>query len=164
MTAPVTVDDRLAELGIALPDPPRPLAAFEPFVRSGVLVYTSGQIAERDGELVASGVLGADLDVAAGQDAARTCALNVLAQLRAATGSLDAVARLVKVTVFVASAPGFTGQPQVADGASRLFLDVLGAAGRHARSAVGVAALPLGTPVEIEVVAELHPAGDGEAR
>jgi enamine deaminase RidA (YjgF/YER057c/UK114 family) len=157
MTATATVDDRLAELGITLPDPPPPLATFEPVVRSGVLVYTSGQIAERDGQLVSSGVLGADVDVAAGQEAARTCAVNVLAQLRAATGSLDSIARLLKVTVFVASAPGFTGQSQVADGASRLFHDVLGAAGRHARSAVGVAALPLGTPVEIEVVAELRP-------
>ena len=151
-----TAEQRLVRLGLELPDPPEAVAAFEPVVRDGTRVYVSGQIATRDGdELVATGHLGADVDIAAGQDAARACALNVLAQLRSAAGSLDAVRRLVKITVFVASTPDFTAQSQVADGASRLFADVLGPAGAHARAAIGVAALPLGTPVEVEAIAEL---------
>jgi enamine deaminase RidA (YjgF/YER057c/UK114 family) len=149
---------RLVRLGLTLPDPPAAVAAFEPFVHSGDMVYTSGQIATRDGQLVAAGRVGAEVDLATGQEAARVCALNVLAQLRVAAGSLDNIDRLVKITVFVASADDFTLQPQVADGASRLLIDVLGPAGKHARSAIGVAALPLGTPVEIEAVAMLRPA------
>ena len=148
-------EQRLARQGLTLPDPPTAVAAFAPYVRSGSTVYVSGQIAVREGRLVIKGRLGADVDIAGGQAAARMCALNVLAQLNAAAGSLSAIARLVKITVFVASTPDFTSQPQVADGASRLFLDVLGEAGAHARSAIGVAALPLGTPVEVEAVAEL---------
>jgi enamine deaminase RidA (YjgF/YER057c/UK114 family) len=148
-------EQRLARLGLTLPDPSAPVAAFAPYARSGSTVYVSGQIAVRAGQLVTQGRLGADVDVADGQAGARICALNVLAQLNAAAGSLSAIARLVKITVFVASAPDFTSQPQVADGASRLFLDVLGEAGAHARSAIGVAALPLGTPVEVEAIAEL---------
>jgi enamine deaminase RidA (YjgF/YER057c/UK114 family) len=151
-----TAEARLTRLGLQLPDPPAAVAAFEPVVRAGSTVYVSGQVATRDGELVATGRLGDDLDVAGGQDAARQCALNVLAQLRAAAGGLDGVERLVKVTVFVASTPDFTAQPQVADGASRLFVDVLGPAGRHARAAIGVAALPIGSPVEVEAVALLR--------
>jgi enamine deaminase RidA (YjgF/YER057c/UK114 family) len=151
----VSVSERLASLGLVLPEPPPPLATFEPYVVVGYTVYTSGQIATRDGKLVAAGVLGVDVDVAGGQQAARACALNVLAQLNAAAGSLDRIARLVKVTVFVASAPDFTQQPEVANGASRLLIDVLGDAGRHARSAIGVASLPLATPVEVEAVALL---------
>jgi len=148
-------EQRLARQGLTLPDPPAAVAAFAPYVRSGSTVYVSGQIAVREGQLVAKGRLGAEVDIADGQAAARMCALNVLAQLNAAAGSLSAVARLVKIAVFVASTPDFTSQPQVADGASRLFLDVLGEAGAHARSAIGVAALPLGTPVEVEAIAEL---------
>jgi len=151
----VSVSERLASLGLVLPEPPPPLATFEPYVVVGDMVYTSGQIATRDGKLVAAGVLGVDVDVAGGQQAARACALNVLAQLNAAAGSLDRIARVVKVTVFVASAPDFTQQPEVANGASRLLIDVLGDAGRHARSAIGVASLPLATPVEVEAVALL---------
>jgi enamine deaminase RidA (YjgF/YER057c/UK114 family) len=150
-----TVADRLARLGLQVPSPPDAIAAFEPYVRLGDIVYTSGQIAVRDGQLVAKGRLGAEVDIAAGQDAARACALNVLAQLQAAAGSLDAVTRLVKLTVYVASTGEFGQQPQVADGASQLLLDVLGAAGAHARSAIGVAALPLGTPVEVEAIAHV---------
>lgn len=153
---------RLTRLGLTLPDPPAAVAAFEPFVRHGDTVYTSGQIATRDGQLVTTGRLGAEVDLATGQDAARACALNVLAQLRAAAGSLDDIARLIKITVFVASAADFVQQPQVADGASRLFMDVLGPAGAHARSAIGVAALPSGTPVEIEAIAALRPATAAE--
>ena len=155
MTAPHAAEQRLADLGLTLPEPPRPVAAFEPYVRLGDLVYTSGQIATAGGALVDAGRLGAEVDVETGRAAARACALNVLAQLRAAAGSLDAVARLIKLTVFVASAPEFTDQPRVADGASELLIEVLGPAGAHARSAVGVAVLPLGTPVEIEAVAAL---------
>lgn len=151
----MSVSERLASLGLVLPEPPAAVAAFEPYVVNRDTVYTSGQIATRDGKLVATGVLGLDVDVAGGQQAARACALNVLAQLNAAAGALDRIARLVKITVFVASAPDFTQQPQVADGASRLLIDVLGDAGRHARSAIGVASLPLGTPVEVEAVALL---------
>jgi enamine deaminase RidA (YjgF/YER057c/UK114 family) len=159
MTAPRRTEQRLADLGLSLPEPPRPVAAFEPFVRLGELVYTSGQIATAGDALVATGRLGAEVDVDTGRAAARACALNVLAQLRAAAGSLDAIARLVKLTVFVASAPEFTDQPRVADGASQLLIEVLGPAGAHARSAVGVAALPLGSPVEIEAVAALVAGG-----
>jgi enamine deaminase RidA (YjgF/YER057c/UK114 family) len=159
-TAP-TVAARLAELGLTLPDPPAAIAAFRPYIRVDDTVYVSGQIATRDGRLVATGQLGADVDLATGRDAARACAVNVLAQLQAAAGSLDAVTQIVKITVFVASAVGFGQQPQVADGASQLLIDVLGAAGEHARSAVWVAALPLGTAVEVEAIAKLRTrAGD----
>jgi enamine deaminase RidA (YjgF/YER057c/UK114 family) len=145
---------RLARLGLALPTPRAGVTAFQPFVRDGDIVYISGQIATRDGVLVATGRLGAEVDVPTGQEAARACALNVLAQL-AAAGSLDRIERLLKITVFVASTPDFTDQPAVADGASRLLHEVLGPAGPHARSAIGVVALPLGTPVEIEAIAVL---------
>jgi len=150
-----TVADRLARLGLQLPPPPAPVAAFEPYVRHGRTIYISGQIATRDGRLVAAGRLGAGVDLVAGQDAARACAVNLLAQLQAAAGSLDAVMRLVKLTVFIACTGDFVQQPQIADGASQLLLDVLGAAGAHARSAIGVAALPLGTPVEVEAIAQV---------
>jgi len=155
LTTSESAEERLARLGLELPPPPPPVAGFQPYVRSGTSVYVSGQIATRNGELVATGRLGAAVDVATGQDAARACALNVLAQLHAAAGSLSGVARLLKLTVFVACTAEFTAQPQVADGASQLLIDVLGPAGAHARSAVGVAALPLGTPVEVEAIAEL---------
>jgi len=148
----VTTSDRLAELGLTLPPPPPPLPAFQAYVTDGDTIYVSGQIATRDGALVASGQLGAGVDLATGQDAARACAVNLLAQLQAAAGTLDAV-RVLKLTVFVASAVGFTDQPLVANGASELITAVLGEAGAHARSAVGVAGLPLGSPVEIEAVA-----------
>lgn len=148
-----TVADRLARLGRQLPL--APVAAFEPYVRHGGTIYISRQIATRDGRLVSAGRLGAEVDLVAGQDAARACAVNVLAQLQTAAGSLDAVTRLVKLTVFVACTGDFVPQPQVADGASQLLLDVLGAAGAHSRSAIGVAALPLGTPVEVEAIAQV---------
>lgn len=150
-----SVADRLARLGLELPAPPTPVAAFEPYVRHGNTVYTSGQIATRNGHLVATGRLGAEVDLATGRDAARACAVNVLAQLQAAAGGLDAVTRLVKLTVYIACTDEFAQQPQVADGASQLLLDVLGAAGAHARSAIGVAALPLGSPVEVEAIAQV---------
>jgi enamine deaminase RidA (YjgF/YER057c/UK114 family) len=151
------VAPRLTRLGLTLPDPPAALTAFEPFVRHGDMVYTSGQIAIRDGQLITTGRLGTEVDLATGQEAARVCALNVLAVLGTAAGSLDDIAHLVKITVFVASTADFTQQPHVADAASRLLKDVLGPAGAHARSAIGVAALPAGTPVEIEAIATLRP-------
>lgn len=159
-----TATDRLARLGLCLPPPPAAIGPVEPYMLRGNIIYTSGQIATRGGALVASGRLGADLDLAAGQYAARTCAMNVLAQLHAAAGSIDAITQLVKVTVFVACTADFVEQPQVADGASQLLLDVLGPAGIHARSAVGVTALVHGTPVVAEAIAEFHGAGPSRAR
>ena len=148
-------EQRLAELGITLPDVVPPLAAYVPAVRSGAHVFTAGQLPLVDGELLAAGLVGADVSVEEAQACARQCALNALAAVRSETGSLDAVARVVKATVFVASAPGFTGQPGVANGASELLGEVFGDAGRHARSAVGVSALPIGAPVEVELVVEV---------
>lgn len=151
MSAP---EERLAALGIALPVAPPPAAAYLPTTRAGNLVWTAGQLPTRDGELVAEGLVGADVDLATAQECARWCAVNVLAQLKGALGDLAAVAQVVKVVVFVACAPGFTDAHLVADGASELFGEVLGEPGRHARSAVGVAALPRNAPVEVEAIVE----------
>jgi len=151
----VTPEERLAERGIVLPDPPAPAAAYVPWTRAGDLVFTAGQLPLEGGELVATGVLGDSLDLEVGQRCARACAVNVLAQVRAAAGELSQVRRMVKLTVFVASAPSFTDQHLVANGASALIGEVLGDAGRHARSAVGVACLPMNAPVEVEAVVEL---------
>jgi len=141
---------RLAELGIELPEVAPPVAAYIPAVRTGNLVYTSGQVAR---EL--TGKVGAEVSEADAKDAARGCALNALAAVDAVVG-LDAVIRVVKVVGFVASAPGFTGQPEVINGASELLNEVFGEAGAHARSAVGVAELPLGVPVEVEMIVEVR--------
>ena len=141
---------RLAELGIALPEVAAPAGAYVPAVRTGTLVYTSGQVAR---EL--SGKVGAEVSEADAKDAARSCALNALAAIDALVG-LDSVVRVVKVLGFVASAPGFTGQPGVINGASELLGEVFGDAGAHARSAVGVAELPLGVPVEVEMIVEVR--------
>lgn len=150
------VEDRLAALGITLPQAPAPAANYVAAVRHGDLLHVSGQIAADEGGLIV-GRLGAELDVAAGQAAARTCALALLAQVRAACGGeLDGLQRVVKLTAFVNSAPGFTEQAAVVNGASDLFADLLGEAGRHARSAVGVAALPFGVAVEIDGVFALR--------
>lgn len=148
-------EQRLAELGIVLPVPPAPAAAYVPTVRSGELLFVSGQLPSADGKLLAYGKVGAEVDLDSAVACARQCAINVLAQVRAATGSLDAVVRVVKLTVFVASAPGFTEQHLVANGASELLAEVFGEAGRHARSAVGVALLPMDAPVEVDAVLEL---------
>lgn len=149
-------EQRLRDLGIELPAAPPPAAAYLPFVSDRGLVFTAGQVAVADGALVHAGTVGAGLSREQGMEAARQCAVNVLAQLQAAAGSLAGVERVVKLTVFVASAPDFTEQHLVANAASELIADVLGEAGRHARSAVGVAALPLGSPVEVEAVARLR--------
>jgi enamine deaminase RidA (YjgF/YER057c/UK114 family) len=151
------VADRLAELGLALPAVAAPVAAYVPAVVDGGLVWTSGQLPFVDGALPATGVVGDGEGLVPAQDAAqlaRLCALNALAAI-GSVADLDDVRRIVKVVGFVASAPGFTGQPAVVNGASELLGQVFGDAGRHARSAVGVAALPLGAPVEVEVVAAL---------
>jgi enamine deaminase RidA (YjgF/YER057c/UK114 family) len=149
------IADRLAELGLALPPVAAPVAAYVPAVVDGGLVWTSGQLPFVDGALPATGVVGDGEGLVPAQDAAqlaRLCALNALAAI-GSVADLDDVRRIVKVVGFVASAPGFTGQPAVVNGASELLGQVFGDAGRHARSAVGVAALPLGAPVEVEVVA-----------
>ena len=151
------VADRLAELGLALPPVAAPVAAYVPAVVDGSLVWTSGQLPFVDGALPATGVVGDGEGLVPAQDAAqlaRLCALNALAAI-GSVADLDDVRRIVKVVGFVASAPGFTGQPVVINGASELLGQVFGDAGRHARSAVGVAALPMGAPVEVEVVAAL---------
>jgi enamine deaminase RidA (YjgF/YER057c/UK114 family) len=150
-----TIQNRLAALGVTLPAAAAPAANYVPFAQSGKLVLTAGQLPLVDGKLAATGLLGRDLDTAAGKEMARLCAINVLAQLQAATGDLERIARLVKITVFVASTPDFTEQHLVANGASDFLVEVLGEAGKHARSAVGVAVLPLNAPVEIEAIAEL---------
>jgi enamine deaminase RidA (YjgF/YER057c/UK114 family) len=150
----VDVYARLAELGLTLPEVVPPLAAYVPAVQSGNHVYVSGQLPMVDGELQATGKVGAEVTPERGAELARICALNALAAVEALVG-LGRVVKLVKVTGFVASAPGFTGQPAVVNGASTLFGEVLGEIGRHARSAVGVAELPLGAPVEVEIVAEI---------
>ena len=150
-----TPTERLAALGLTLPPVAVPVAAYVPAVQTGNYVYTSGQLPFVDGKLQGTGKVG---DTVTPQDAAsfaRTAALNALAAAAGVAGGLDRIARVVKVTCFVASAPGFTGQAQVANGASELLIEVLGDAGRHARSAVGMAVLPLDTPVEVELIAEV---------
>ncbi|GAA1597717.1 RidA family protein [Actinoplanes couchii] len=146
--------EKLAELGITLPAVVPPVASYLPAVQSGNHVYVSGQLPFVDGKLPQTGKVGAEVTAEDAQAQARTCAINALAALDALVG-LDRVVKIVKVTGFVASAPGFTGQPGVVNGASDLFAEVLGEQGRHARSAVGVAELPLGAPVEVEVIAEV---------
>ncbi|SDO88916.1 Enamine deaminase RidA, house cleaning of reactive enamine intermediates, YjgF/YER057c/UK114 family [Nakamurella panacisegetis] len=151
----MTVADRLAELGIELPSPAAAAGSYVPTVRSGSMLYTSGQLPFVDGKLPATGKVGAEISPEDAKGYARLAALNALAAVDAAVG-LDNVVRVVKVVGFVASAPGFTAQPGVINGASDLFVEVLGEAGRHARSAVGVAELPLGTPVEVEAIFEVR--------
>ena len=160
MTTPVTGEGgadayaRLAELGLTLPSVVPPLASYVPAVQSGNYVYVSGQVPMVDGKLPYVGKVGADVTVEQGTESARYCALNALAAIDALVG-LGRLVKIVKLTGFVASAEGFTGQPAVVNGASNLFGDVLGEMGRHARSAVGVSELPLGAPVEVEVIAEI---------
>ena len=146
--------DRLAQLGIELPAVVPPVAAYVPAVQSGSFVYTSGQVPMVDGKLAATGKVGADVTPEQAKDLARVCALNALAAVHGLVG-IDVVTRVVKVVGFVASAPGFTGQPTVVNGASELLGEVFGEAGAHARSAVGVAELPLGAPVEVEIIVEV---------
>jgi len=150
----VTARARLTELGLELPPVVPPVAAYVPAVRSGDLVFTSGQLPMTGGQMPQTGLVGGPVTPEQAKDLARICALNALAAVDALVG-LDAVVRVVKVVGFVASAAGFTGQPGVVNGASELLGEVFGEAGRHARSAVGVAALPLDAPVEVELVVEV---------
>lgn len=151
----MTVAARLAELGLEIPAVAAPVAAYVPAVVTGQYVYTAGQLPFVDGALPVTGKVGADVDADTATAQARQAALNALAAVQSVAGSLEHVARVVKVTVFVASDPSFTGQPGVANGASTLVGEVFGDAGVHARSAVGVAVLPLDAPVEVELVVEL---------
>lgn len=146
---------RLAELGLALPAVVTPLAAYVPAKRVGELVYTAGQLPMRDGELLATGKVGAAVPPGEAAELARVCALNALAAVDAIAG-IDAIVSVVKVVGFVASAPGFTGQPGVVNGASELLGEIFGPAGAHARSAVGVSELPLDAPVEVELIVEVR--------
>jgi enamine deaminase RidA (YjgF/YER057c/UK114 family) len=152
----MSISDRLAELGISLPEPAAPVAAYVPAVRVDNLLHVSGQL-PFDGGALMTGRLGEDRDLAYGTAAARACGVMLLAQIKAALGSLDRVERIAKLGVFVSSAPQFTEQPKVANGASELMQEVFGEAGRHARSAVGVPVLPLGAAVEIDAIVALKP-------
>jgi enamine deaminase RidA (YjgF/YER057c/UK114 family) len=153
----MSIDNRLAELGIALPAPAAPVASYVPAVEANGLLHISGQISfAEDGSLI-KGRLGEDMDLDAGTAAARRCGIMLLAQMKAALGSLDRVERIVKLGVFVSSHGDFTDQPKVANGASDLMVSIFGAKGKHARSAVGVAALPLGALVEVDAIICLTP-------
>ena len=151
-----TPSERLAALGLTLPPVAPPQAAYVPAVRTGNHVYVSGQLPLADGKLQATGKVGDTVTAEEAAGLARICALNALAAAAGAAGGLDAITRVVKVTGFVASAPGFTGQAQVINGASEFLIEVLGEAGRHARSAVGMAVLPLDSPVEVEIIVEVE--------
>jgi enamine deaminase RidA (YjgF/YER057c/UK114 family) len=147
------VDERLAELGLELPPPPQAIAAYLPVVVHGNLAFVAGQVPMVDGALLHAGTLGDSVSIEDGQEAARRAVLQSLSALRDALGSFDRLERILKLDVFVASAPTFTDQPKIANGASELLVDVLGEAGRHARAAVGVPSLPLGASVEVVVTA-----------
>ena len=156
MTGPA---ERLAALGLTLPPVAAPVAAYVPAVRTGTYVYTSGQLPTVDGKLPAVGKVGDEVSAQDAAGMARTCALNALAAAASAAGGLEAIRRIVKVTGFVASAPGFGGQAQVINGASELLIEVFGEDGKHSRSAIGVAELPLNAPVEVELIAEVRDGG-----
>lgn len=149
----MNIAQRLTELGITLPQPPAPVAAYVPFVLSGQQIHISGQLPVENGKVSVTGHLGVDVDIATGQKAAYLCAINILAQLhRACDGHWDRIERCVKLGVYIASAPHFINQPEVANGASELIEKVLGENGKHARSAVGVAVLPRQAAVEIDAI------------
>ena len=153
----MSIDAKLAELGITLPEPAAPVAAYVPVVIAGGLAYVSGQVSIIDGQRL-NGRLGEDLTLEQGVEGARACGLMILAQLKAALGSLDRVERVVKLGAFVNSTGTFTDQPKVANGASELMVAVFGEAGKHARSAVGVPSLPLGVAVEVDAIVAVRPA------
>jgi len=148
-------EEKLKAMGLAVPAAPPPVAAYVPAVRSGDHIYTSGQLPFVEGALKFKGKLGRELEVAQGYEAARICALNCLGAIKAVTGDLGRIERVIKVTGFVNSACGFEEQPAVLNGASLLLLELFGEAGRHSRSAVGVAELPLGAPVEVEMIVRI---------
>lgn len=150
-----TIEGRLADLGVTLPVAAAPVANYVAYAISGSLLLTSGQLPLHDGKLAVTGLLGRDVDVATGQQAAKYCAINILAQAKAALGDLEKIKRLVKITIFVASTPDFTEQHLVANGASDFLVAAIGERGKHARSAVGVPSLPLNAAVEIEAIFEI---------
>jgi enamine deaminase RidA (YjgF/YER057c/UK114 family) len=150
-----TPEERITELGLELPEVVTPLASYVPTARTGSLVYTAGQVPLVKGEIKVTGKVGAEVSAEVAAEQARICALNCVAALKAELGELSRVVRIVKVVGFVASAPDFYGQPQVINGASDLLVEVFGDAGKHARSAVGVAVLPRNVPVEVELIAEV---------
>lgn len=150
-----TIEQKLAELGITLPTPVAPLANYVPAVRTGNLLFISGQVSIDGAGKLSTGKLGAGLDIETGRAAARLCAINLLAQTKAAIGDLEKIVRVVKLVGFVNSAPDFVDQPKVINGCSDLFVEVLGDKGRHARSAVGIAALPFDAAVEVEAIIEV---------
>jgi enamine deaminase RidA (YjgF/YER057c/UK114 family) len=151
-----TIEKRLSDLGVTLPAAAAPAANYVPYSRTGNLLFTAGQLPLKDGKLQASGLLGRDVDTASGKDAAKYCAINILAQAKAALGDLEKIRKLVKITVFVASAADFVEQHLVANGASDFLVAALGERGKHARSAVGTASLPLNAAVEIEAIFEVE--------
>ena len=155
MSDATTPEQRLADMGMPVPEVVPPVAAYVPAVRTGSLVYTAGQVPKVGDGYLYTGKVGAEVTAEQGVECARQCALNAIAALKSEVGELSQVRRIVKVVVFVASDPAFTGQPAVANGASELLGDAFGGAGRHARSAVGVAVLPLDVPVEVELIAEV---------
>lgn len=150
-----TIEKRLSDLGIVIPAAAAPAANYVPYARTGNLLFTAGQLPLKDGKLQAAGLLGREIDTATGKEAAKFCAINVLAQAKAALGDLEKIGKLVKITVFVASTPDFTEQHLVANGASDLLAAALGDKGKHARSAVGTASLPLNAAVEVEAIFEV---------
>lgn len=150
------IEAKLESMGYKVPEAPKPVAAYVPAVQTGNLIFTSGQLPTVNGELKAKGQVGGDVSVEAAYEAARYCALNCLAVVKSIVGDLDRVKRIVKVVGFVNSAPGFNAQPKVVNGASEFLVEVFGDAGKHARSAVGAAGLPLEAPVEVEMVVEVE--------
>ncbi len=152
---PQNPQERMQELGLELPQVPRPGGSYVPAVRTGNLVFTAGQVSFEDGEIRVTGKVGDAVSLEEAQHAARLCALNALAAAASEAGGLDRISRIIKVVGYVASAPGFNGQPQVVNGASDLLGEIFGENGHHARSAVGVVELPLGVPVEVEMIVEL---------
>lgn len=152
----MNIESRLSELGIALPPAPAGVGAYAPWVRTGNLVITSGQLPWRDGKLAYTGKLGAEVSIEQGFEAARICAINAIAQLKSAVGDLDRISQIVRLEGFVHSAPGFHEHPKVLNGASELFLAVFGERGKHARTALGINEMPLNAAVQIAVIAEVH--------
>lgn len=152
----MSFEKRIEELGLTLPTTPRPVANYVPAVATGKLIYSSGQTPTVNGQLSVQGKLGREVSIEQGQQAARVAVLNCLAAVRSVTGSLDEIVRIVKMTGYVASAEGFNAQPQVINGASLLLEEIFGATGKHARSSLGLAELPGGAPVEVELIVEVR--------
>jgi len=152
----MSIAERLAELGIELPPPPQPVASYVPVVVAGNMAFAAGQVAVVDGVVLHPGHLGEEVSLEHGQEAARRCSLQALSALTAELGTLDRIERIVQVNVFVASAPGFTDQPRVANGASDVFVEIFGETGKHARAAVGTTELPLGGCVEVAMIAQVR--------